>query len=93
MKFLKISVFEELESFVGVVVLSCFSINERYTDMSKQEQISLDTATSYDAGWNAINTCAAKYITALLGELHSIASISGLSQLSEDIQSVLTKHS
>jgi len=53
--------------------------------MGKQEQISLDTATSYDAGWNATNTDAAKYITALLGELHSIASISGLSQLSEDI--------
>jgi len=61
--------------------------------MGKQEQISLDTATSYDAGWNATNTDAAKYITALLGELHSIASISGLSQLSEDIQSVLSKHS
>ena len=61
--------------------------------MGKQDQFSVNTATSYDAGWNSTNTDAAKYITALLSELHSIASISGLDHLSEDIQGVLSKHS
>jgi len=61
--------------------------------MGRQDQFSVDTATACYADGNARSTDAAKYITALLGELHSIANISGLNQLSEDIQSVLSKHS
>jgi hypothetical protein len=61
--------------------------------MGKQDQFSVDTATACDDVANAKGIDASIYITALLDELHSIAYTSGLNQLSDDIQGVLSKHS
>ena len=60
--------------------------------MGRLDNFSADVSPSFDMDVTARATDTASYITDLLGELHSIANISGLTGLSDDIQTVLSKH-
>lgn len=50
------------------------------------------TEASSSFGRSAKAADAFHYITDLLGELHSIANMSGLSALSDDLETVISKH-
>ncbi len=60
--------------------------------MGTQHNFKADFESSYSMDGSARRHETVNYITDLLGELHSIANISGLADLSDDIQSVLSKH-
>lgn len=60
--------------------------------MGRLGNFSADASSSFDMTGTVRATDTASYITDLLGELHSIANISGLTGLSDDIQTVLSKH-
>lgn len=60
--------------------------------MGRQDQFTIDTTSSMGSGVKGKPAETASYITDLLSELQTIANISGLSVLSDDINSVLSKH-
>ena len=60
--------------------------------MGIQDDFSADTTTSLHLVGTARATDTVNYITDLLGELQSIAAITGLSNLSNDINAVMSKY-
>ena len=60
--------------------------------MGIQDDFSADTTISLQAVGTARATDTVNYITDLLGELQSIAAITGLSNLSNDINAVMSKY-
>lgn len=60
--------------------------------ISKQREFSAENTATYEAGVAVRTTETVGYITDLLGELETIATLSGLTHLSNDIHSVLAKH-
>ena len=61
--------------------------------MGSLDNFLAEASSSLEVNEMVRSTDTANYITDLLGELHSIANISGLTGLSDDIQDVLSKHS
>ena len=60
--------------------------------MGRQDEFSTQATTTIDAVQTARATETVNYITDLLGELQTIALVSGLSILSDDIHAVMSKH-
>lgn len=60
--------------------------------MRRQRELLKDSTPTYKAGVSIHTADTAGYITDLLSELETIAKLSGLANLSEDIRSVLAKH-
>lgn len=60
--------------------------------MGRQDEFLLKGAVSPDAGVTGQALEAVTYITDLLSELQTIANVSGLTQLSNDLNAVMMKH-
>lgn len=60
--------------------------------MGRQDTFSAEVAFSSEVNRSSRGADTVNYITDLLAELHTIANVSGLTHLSEDINSVISKH-
>jgi len=60
--------------------------------MGVQNNISVNEVSSKDVMVASRATDTLNYVTDLLGELQTIANLTGLSDLSGDIQGVISKH-
>jgi len=60
--------------------------------MGIQNNISVSEMSSKDVMATSRSTDTLNYVTDLLGELQTIANLTGLSDLSGDIQGVISKH-
>jgi hypothetical protein len=60
--------------------------------MGRQDQFTMNEVASMSNGVNPNGADTVNYITDLLSELQMIANVSGLSNLSDDIRAVLSKH-
>ena len=60
--------------------------------MGKQRDFTPEPIPAFEAGMSTRSSEAADYVTDLLWELEMIATLSGLTHLSDDIHSVVAKH-
>lgn len=60
--------------------------------MGRQDDFTASGDASYRKNGAAKAKDTVNYITDLLGELHTIANVSGLNTLSEDIHELMSKH-
>lgn len=60
--------------------------------MGQKDNFIRDLSSAVDISAKGESSETVNYITDLLGELQTIANISGLSRLSDDINAVMSKH-
>ena len=78
--------------FCTYVLDATINYTEGSSVLGNQSEFEVESNLVCDMEVSGRTTETVGYITDLLGELKTIATLSGLSHLSDDIQSVLAKH-